>query len=126
LTPTIESRVVFEHRHPVDGALRLVREAETIRVDCRWPFDDDLGDWMYLSTEVACASIERCADALELGRTVRGNGLRGGFIEFGPHANGTSIEIADWMGPSPRRLSLIVAQEPKQLADRLRPTGQGS
>jgi hypothetical protein len=115
--PATDSSLIFEHRHPADGALRLVLDGEVVHVDCRWPFDPDVGDWIDIATEVSVDALGRCAEALGRGRTARAKGPRGGFIEFAPRpSGGSTVEVADRMGEAPRRLSLILAEPPEIVA----------
>lgn len=113
-------KVVFDHRHPVNGFVLGVKEQDSIRFTGRWPFDRETGEEIYVSTTVATPDYAACLEMLSTQGEGCARGGGGGFIEFvGRATGGTRFEVAADAAASGTRLSLNLADDPRPLANRL-------
>lgn len=116
-----EGVLVFEFDHPVDGALRFFAAADSIHIDCRWPFDLDTNDWVFIGNDVDITDYRLCLDRLSAGHEARVDGLTDGFVTFTPiSSTNTQVEVCDSAAHAPARLALIVPEDATSLATRLR------
>lgn len=98
------------------GALKITRERDEVRIDCRWPFDLQEDEWIYIVTDVSVTDFIDCLEALRVGEASHVDGIRGGFIELAPHRDGgSSLEVADRFGRAPTRLQFILTESPEEL-----------
>ena len=114
-------RVVFDHRHAVEGFVRGVLDDHGgIQFSARWPFDRDTGEEIYVATRVGVPEYAACLVSLAEARHGRAEGESGGFIEFIAIASGgTRFELgADGAGPG-TRLSLNLSEAPEAVAAQL-------
>jgi hypothetical protein len=115
-----DETLVFEHRHPVEGFLRFTSKDGAVKVDCRWPFDRDTGEWIFIGNDVAVDDYAACLQQVVANRRGRANGIDGGFIDVAERGSDkTQIEICDSAPHAPPRLALILAEPAEQFGRRL-------
>lgn len=49
---------IFEHRHTVDGEIKLERDGSEVGLTCRWPFDTSTDEWIYVSNRFDAAAYD--------------------------------------------------------------------
>lgn len=112
--------VVFEHRHPIEGFLRFVRTGDVVHVDCRWPFDRETGEWIFIANDVAVGDYMACLEQVVEHRRGRASGIGDGFIEFAEiGADQTQLEICEGVAHAPTRLSLRLPEDAESFGRRL-------
>lgn len=116
---TAAAEIVFEHKHPRDGCVRFVAAGQVVRVDCRWPFDLDTSDWIYISIDIDLAEYRRSLGSFLSDGRGRASGLAGGFVTFKEReGGGVELELAD-RAASPTRLALMLDEDGRRLGCRL-------
>ena len=112
--------LVFEHRHPVEGALRFTIKGAAVRIDCRWPFDRDSGEWIFIANDVSIEEYVLCLEHVVADGYGRADGINDGFIEFTRVSpNETRLEICDSASRAPTRLSWALHESAESLGVRL-------
>lgn len=116
-----DSPVVFEHRHPVEGFLRVRKEGSVVQVDCRWPFDRETGDWIFIANRLPLSDYAACLEEFAATGHGRAPGIDNGFLEFAAvGSDETQVEICDAAPHAPTRLSLKIPESSESLGGRLR------
>jgi hypothetical protein len=116
-----DATLLFEHRHPVEGWVRFLKDADVVKVECRWPADLDTDEWIFIGNRVALDDYVTCLDELVATKHGRARGVEDGFVEFAStHAGATQLEMCDFAPHAPTRLSVILPEEPGSLGHRLR------
>ncbi len=88
--------LVFEHRHDVEGSVRFVKKQALVHVSCRWPFDRDADEWIFIANDLTVDDYVDCLAKLVAEGVGRAVGVDHGFIEFTTLGPGkTQLEISD-------------------------------
>lgn len=115
-----QEAIVFFHEHSVEGFVKLTVTGALLRFECRWPFDLDEGDWIFITGAVPAADVQASLARLAVTGQGRTEAAEGGFIEFAAQgANETRIELADKAPVGPVRLSLNLPRNAEELAETL-------
>jgi hypothetical protein len=89
--------ILLDHRHPKGGFVRLTRARDEILIECRWPFDLDVDDWVYIANTVGTNDYRECLRALVEDGEGRARGIQSGFIAFvGSADESTRMDLCVW------------------------------
>lgn len=111
--------IIFEHLHPREGFLRLIRDGDAIQAVCRWPFDFDADDWVCPRNAFALSDVDHAARRLTTDPHVRVPGTRYGFLEFTTIPQGVRVELEDGVPFAPTRLALILSDSAAAIGTQL-------
>lgn len=110
---------IFEHLHPREGFLRLIRNGDAIEAVCRWPFDAEVDDWICIRNAFRASDVERAAKSLTTDAKASVRGTRHGFLEFTTIPQGVRVELEDGVAFAPTRLALNLSDSASALGTRL-------
>jgi hypothetical protein len=85
----------FEHKHPVDGFIRLSVNSNIVWLKCHWPFDLESDDWINITNEFRVEDyVQAVRDASEKG-VGEAPGLQGGSIEIAKTQDGFRLNFSN-------------------------------
>lgn len=116
-----EMRVVLlEHRHAVEGYLRISVSDANVEISGRWPFDLDTNDFIHVYATVGSEEFERCVHSLVERGKGTASGIHGGCVALQSRDDGAiSIDIEDEAKHAPTRLELRIPTSTSALQARL-------
>ncbi len=79
--------VIFEHRHPVEGSVRVTQSGDLVEVDCHWPFDISTDEWIDIDLEMDVSTYAAAIRDATPGATVKIPGVKAGFFQLDVQAN---------------------------------------